>query len=298
MTIEQDNITPSTLPREDAPGQPARPIFTSSGAGHVLGRAALATAAGLFVAFLTLPIVALLLRVPLADLATYAARPIVRDALLLSLGTTLVSLGLMLALGTPLAYLMARYRFRGKRLLETLVDIPLVMPPAVAGIALLLAFGRRGLLGPALEGAGLDLAFSTAAVVLAQTFVASPFYVKAARAAFQDVPRQLEESAAVEGAGEWSRFRHVLLPLAVPGIAGGAVMAWARALGEFGATILFAGNFESRTQTMPLAIYTALESDLNAAITLAALLVVASFVLLIAFRLLSGKRVEVVGMGE
>jgi molybdate transport system permease protein len=298
MTIEQDNITPTTLPREHAPEQAARPIHTPSGTGRILGRAALATAAGLFVAFLTLPIVALLLRVPVADIATYAARPIVRDALLLSLGTTLVSLGLMLALGTPLAYLMARYRFRGKRLLETLVDVPLVMPPAVAGIALLLAFGRRGLLGPALEGVGLDLAFSTAAVVLAQTFVASPFYIKAARAAFQGVPRELEESAAVEGAGEWSRFRHVLLPLAVPGIAGGAVMAWARALGEFGATILFAGNFEGRTQTMPLAIYTALESDLNAAITLAALLVVASFVLLIAFRLLSGKRVDVVGMGE
>jgi molybdate transport system permease protein len=298
MTIEQDNITPTTLPREHAPDQATHPVPAPSDAGHMLGRAALATAAGLFVAFLTLPIVALLLRVPLGDLATYATRPIVRDALLLSLGTTLVSLGLMLALGTPLAYLLARYSFRGKRLIETLVDVPLVMPPAVAGIALLLAFGRRGLLGPALEVAGLDLAFSTAAVVLAQTFVASPFYVKAARAAFQGVPRELEESAAVEGAGEWSRFRHVLLPLAVPGIAGGAVMAWARALGEFGATILFAGNFEGRAQTMPLAIYTALESDLNAAITLAALLVVASFVLLISFRLLSGKRVEVVGMGE
>ncbi|HET9496410.1 MAG TPA: hypothetical protein VFR15_19450, partial [Chloroflexia bacterium] len=166
MTIEQDNITPTTLPREHAPEQATSPIPTPSSTGHILGRAALATAAGLFVAFLTLPIVALLLRVPVGELATYAARPIVRDALLLSLGTTLVSLGLMLVLGTPLAYLMARYRFRGKRLLETLVDIPLVMPPAVAGIALLLAFGRRGLLGPALEDAGLDLAFSTAAVVL------------------------------------------------------------------------------------------------------------------------------------
>jgi molybdate transport system permease protein len=298
MTLDQDSITPATHHQPPAPEQITRSIVGSGGASSVLGRTALATAAGLFVAFLTLPIVALLLRVPVADLATYAARPIVRDALLLSLGTTLVSLGLMLALGTPLAYLMARYRFRGKRLLETLVDIPLVMPPAVAGIALLLAFGRRGLLGPVLEDAGLDLAFSTAAVVLAQTFVASPFYVKSARAAFQAVPRELEEAAATEGAGEWSRFHRVLLPLAVPGIAGGAVMAWARALGEFGATILFAGNFEGRTQTMPLAIYTALESDLNAAITLAALLVVASFVLLAAFRLLSGKRVEVVGMGE
>jgi molybdate transport system permease protein len=252
----------------------------------------------LFTAFLTLPIVALLLRVPVSTLADYATRPIVVDALLLSLYTSLISLGLMVLLGTPLAYLLGRHTFPGKRVLETLVEIPLVMPPAVAGVALLLAFGRRGLLGPLIEGTGFDIAFSTAAVVLAQTFVASPFYVRAARAGFQSVPVELEDAAASDGAGRWARFRHILLPLALPGMVGGAVMAWARALGEFGATILFAGNFEGRTQTMPLAIYSALESDLNAAIVLSAILVVASFALLITFKLLSGRRFDVVGMGE
>jgi molybdate transport system permease protein len=266
--------------------------------GQVAGRAALALAIALFVAFLSLPLIALLMRVPVGDLPDYLGRPLVRNALLLSLFTSLVSLGIMLGLGTPLAFVLARRNFPGKRVLDTLVDLPLVLPPAVAGIALLLAFGRRGLLGPILEGTGLDIAFSTAAVVLAQTFVASPFYVKAARAAFQDVPRELEESAATDGAGGWARFRHVLLPLALPGITGGAIMAWARALSEFGATILFAGNFEGRTQTMPLAIYTALESDLNAAIVLSGVLLAASLAILVAFRFLSGKQTGLVGFGS
>ncbi|MEO8287566.1 MAG: ABC transporter permease [Chloroflexota bacterium] len=264
--------------------------------GGFLGVLGLGLAVAVGVGFLTLPIVALLLRVPLSDLADYATRPIVRDALWLSLFTSLVSLLLMVLFGTPLAYLLGRYRFRGKRLLETLVEVPLVMPPAVAGIALLLAFGRRGLLGPMLEGAGFDLAFSTAAVILAQTFVASPFYIRSARAGFQSVPPELDASAATEGAGRWARFQHIVLPLALPGILGGAAMAWSRALGEFGATILFAGNFEGRTQTMPLAIYTALESDLNAAIVLSAVLIVFSFALLITFKLLSGKRMDIVGL--
>jgi molybdate transport system permease protein len=261
-------------------------------------RVGLALAIAVFAGFLVLPIVALVSRVPVGDLADYLGRPIVRDALLLSLFTSLVSLGVIVLLGTPTAFALGRYSFRGKRLLETLIELPLVMPPAVAGIALLLAFGRRGVLGPLLEGAGIDIAFSTVAVVLAQVFVASPFYVKAARAAFQNVPADLEQAAATEGAGGWARFRHILLPLALPGIMGGAVMSWARALGEFGATILFAGNFEGRTQTMPLAIYTALEGDLNAAIVLSAILVVVSFALLLAFKFLSGRDADVVGFGE
>lgn len=250
------------------------------------------------VAFLALPIVALLMRVPLGDLAEYISRPIVREALWLSFFTSGCSLLLMIIFGTPLGYLLARHRFPGKRLLETLVEVPLVMPPAVAGIALLLAFGRRGLLGPVLEGAGLDIAFSTTAVILAQTFVASPFYIGAARTGFQSIPANLEASAATDGAGGWARFQHILLPLALPGIIGGIVLAWARALGEFGATILFAGNFQGRTQTMPLAIYTSLESDLNAAIVLSSILVLASFALLITFKLLSSKPADVVGLGE
>jgi molybdate transport system permease protein len=264
----------------------------------IMGRVLLGLAVALFVAFLTLPIIALLLRVPLSTLADYVTRPIVIDALLLSLYTSLLSLALMVLLGTPVAYLLARYSFPGKRLLETLIEITLVLPPAVAGLALLLAFGRRGLLGPAIEGAGLEIAFTTAAVVLAQTFVASPFYVRGARAAFQSVAVELEDAASTDGAGRWARFWHILLPLALPGMMGGAVMAWARALGEFGATILFAGSFQGVTQTMPLAIYAAFESDLNAAIVLSAILVVVSFTLLITFKLLSGRRLDVVGMGE
>lgn len=266
--------------------------------GPLAANLALAVVVALFAGFLALPIVALLLRVPIAALGDYVTRPTVLDALGLSLLTSLASLALMLVFGTPLAYVLGRYRFAGKRLLETLVEVPLVMPPAVAGVALLLAFGRRGLLGPFVEGAGLELAFSTAAVVLAQTFVASPFYVKAARAAFQSVPAELEDSAATEGAGRWARFRRIVLPLALPGIAGGAVMAWARAVGEFGATILFAGNFQGRTQTMPLAIYTALESDVNIAIVLSAILVLFSFTLLLAFKLLSGRQLDVIGVRE
>jgi len=266
--------------------------------GEIAGNLVLSVTVALFAAFLTLPVVALLLRVPLATLGDYMTQPIVLNALALSFLTSLLSLLIMLVFGTPVAYLLGRHRFRGKRLLETLVEIPLVLPPAVAGVALLLAFGRRGLLGPAVESAGLDIAFSTTAVVLAQTFVASPFYVKAARSGFQSVPVELEESAATEGAGRWDRFRRIILPLALPSMVGGMVMAWARALGEFGATILFAGNFQGRTQTMPLAIYSALESDLDAAIVLSAILIVASFALLITFRLLSGRQLDIIGMGD
>jgi molybdate transport system permease protein len=265
---------------------------------HVAGNLGLSLVVAVFVGFIALPVMALLLRVPVGDLADYATRPVVVEGLRLSLLTSAASLALMLVFGTPVAYALGRHNFRGKRLVDTLIDIPLVMPPAVAGVALLLAFGRRGLLGPVVEGTGLELAFSTAAVVIAQTFVASPFYVRAARAGFQSVPVELEESAATEGAGRWQRFRSIILPLALPAIAGGAVMAWARALGEFGATILFAGNFQGRTQTMPLAIYSALESDLNAAIVLSAILVVVSFALLLTFKALSGRQLDVVGMGE
>jgi molybdate transport system permease protein len=258
----------------------------------------LAALVALFIAFLALPVLALVLRVPLSAFGDYATRPVVLDALRLSLVTSLVSLTLIVLLGTPTAYALGRFSFPGKHVLETLVEVPLVMPPAVAGVALLLAFGRRGLFGPLLDGLGLDIAFSTTAVVLAQTFVASPFYVKAARSGFQSVPLELEESAVTEGASGWDRFLRIVLPLALPAIAGGAVMAWARALGEFGATILFAGNFPGRTQTMPLAIYTTLESDLNAAIVISAILVVFAFTLLLTFKILTGRQLDVVGRGE
>jgi len=241
--------------------------------------------AALLVVFLALPLVGLVVRAVGSNaLVAALLRPIVLDALRLSLLSTSLVLLLALGLGSPLALLLARRRFWGSGLLDSLVDLPIVLPPAVAGLALLLTFGRRGLLGPPLAVIGLELPFTTAAVVLASLFVAAPFYVRAARAGFLGVPRELEEAARVEGATEWQVFRFVTAPVAAPALFGGAVLCWARALGEFGATIMFAGQFAGRTQTMPLAIYAALESDTDAALGLSLVLLVVSLALLVLFR--------------
>ena len=210
--------------------------------------------------------------------------PTVTEALRLSLLTTGISLGIMLLFGTPTAYLLARYRFPGYRLLDTLLDLPLVLPPTVAGVGLLLTFGRRGVVGRYLEGMGLELAFTTTAVVLAQLFVATPLFIRALKVGFAGVSERLEASALTLGASRLQVFWRVTLPLSLPYLIEGAVLAWARALGEFGATIVFAGSFQGRTQTMPLAIYAALEQDLDAALALSALLAVTAFALLLAFR--------------
>jgi len=194
--------------------------------------------------------------------------------------TTLITLALTIIAGTPLAYLLARRAFRGRALLDTLIDLPMVLPPSVAGIALLVAFGRRGLLGQYVSAAGLELAFTPAAVVLAQTFVAAPFYIKAAMAGFAATDRELEQAAALDGAAGFQVLRYVTLPLAGGALLAGAVMTWARALGEFGATIIFAGNFPGRTQTMPLAIYIGFELELNVALALAVILLGTSFAVL------------------
>jgi molybdate transport system permease protein len=241
--------------------------------------------AGLLVAFLALPLIGMISRATTTGgLLSALGRPVVLESLRISLLTTTIVLGLTLALGSPLALLLARREFRGILLVDSLVDLPIVLPPAVAGLALLLTFGRRGLLGAQLSLVGIELPFTTAAVVLATLFVAAPFYVRAARAGFLAIPREIEESARVEGASEWQVFRHVTVPIAAPALFGGAVLAWARALGEFGATIMFAGQFAGRTQTMPLAIYAALESDTDAALGLSLLLLATSFVLLVLFR--------------
>lgn len=247
-------------------------------------RWSLVPAGGLAI-FLALPLVGLLVRA-LGGTGFVAAlgRPIVLDALRLSLVTSTIVLALTLALGAPLALVLARRRPRGRLVLESLIDLPIVLPPAVAGLALLLTFGRRGVLGPALNAIGIDVPFTTTAVVLASLFVAAPFFVRAARAGFLAVPPELEEAARVEGATELQVFRYVTAPVAAPALFGGAVLAWARALGEFGATIMFAGQFAGRTQTMPLAIYAALESDTDAAISLSVLLLAISFGLLMLFR--------------
>jgi molybdate transport system permease protein len=235
--------------------------------------------------FLAVPLLALVLRAASSNqLLRSLGKPIVLEALRLSLLTSSVVLVLTLALGSPLALILARRRFRGVSVLDSLIDLPIVLPPAVAGLALLLAFGRRGLLGPSLSALGIELPFTTAAVIMASFFVAAPFYVRAARSGFLSVPREFEEAARVEGASEWQVFRFVTAPVAAPALLGGAILCWARALGEFGATIMFAGQFIGRTQTMPLAIYAALESDLDAALALSVVLLVISFALLMLFR--------------
>lgn len=227
--------------------------------------------------FLLLPLVALVLRIDPVALPTNLVNPQVQQAVSLSLLTTSISTALALLFGTPLAYLLARRQFRGRATIDTLLDLPMVLPPSVAGIALLLTFGRRGLVGAYLAEVGITIAFTSLAVILAQIFVGAPFYVKAATAGFVGVDQELEQAAALDGASRWAILRHITIPLAWPTLFGGAVMTWARALGEFGATIIFAGNFPGRTQTMPLAIYIGFELDLTVALTLAVLLLALSF---------------------
>lgn len=227
--------------------------------------------------FLVLPLIGLLVRAPWGDLGGRLAHPAIRQALLLSLQTATIATVLCLALGVPLAWVLARVEFPGRRIVRALVTVPLVLPPVVGGVALLLVMGRRGLIGSWLdESFGITLPFTTAGVVVAEAFVAMPFLVIAVEGALRGADRRYEEAAATLGAGRWTTFTHVTLPLVAPGVAAGAVLCWARALGEFGATITFAGNFPGRTQTMPLAVYLALETDLDAAIVLSLILLAVS----------------------
>jgi molybdate transport system permease protein len=200
-----------------------------------------------------------------------------------------VTVGVTILFGTPLAYLLARWKFRLKFWLELLIDLPVVLPPSVAGLALLIAFGRQGTFGSLLAPFGITLPFTAAAVVMAQTFVAAPLYVRAARIGFTEIDLQLEEAAHVEGANQWQLFRDVMFPLAGRALIGGAILTWTRALGEFGATILFAGNLEGVTQTMPMAIYLGFERNLGVAITLSVMLVGVSTILLLLTRRLAKK---------
>jgi molybdate transport system permease protein len=223
-------------------------------------RAAVGGLAAVLVLFLGLPLVGLFVRLTPAQVLAALATPAARGAIALSAGTTLVSLALTIMFGTPLAFALARGEFRGRRLVDALVDLPIVVPPAVAGLALLVVFGRYGLLGPSLRALGIELSFTTAAVVLAQVFVASPFYVRAARSGFSAVDRTLEAASATLGMGPLRTFAFITVPLAGPALLGGAILCWARALGEFGATIMFAGNLSGVSQTLPLLVYLQLES--------------------------------------
>ncbi|MFI5846268.1 ABC transporter permease [Micromonospora chalcea] len=246
---------------------------------------ALLVPAGLGLAFLVLPLAGLLLRTPWTTLPRRLTEPGVLTALRLSLETATIATLLCVALGVPLAWLLARVEFPGRRLVRALVTVPLVLPPVVGGVALLLVFGRRGLIGSWLdETFGVTLPFTTAGVVLAEAFVAMPFLVIAVEGALRGADPRYEEAAATLGAGRFTTFTRVTLPLVAPGVAAGAVLCWARALGEFGATITFAGNYPGRTQTMPLAVYLALETDLQAAIVLSLMLLTVSVVILAAMR--------------
>src|SRR5688572_7769370 len=246
---------------------------------------ALLLPAALGLLFLVLPLAGLLIRAPWTTLPQRLTEPGVLTALRLSLYTATMAMLVCLVLGVPLAWLLARVDFPGRRLVRALVTVPLVLPPVVGGVALLLVFGRRGLLGSRLDAAfGLTLPFTTTGVILAEAFVAMPFLVIAVEGALRGADTRYEEAAATLGAGRWTTFTHVTLPLVAPGIAAGAVLCWARALGEFGATITFAGNFPGTTQTMPLAVYLALQREPEAAIVLSLVLLAVSLVTLLLLR--------------
>ncbi len=247
---------------------------------------------GLAITFIGLPILALFLRVSFSGVVTSFSTAMVMDALKLSLLTSVTSCGIIVLIGTPIAYVNARRHYFGKNMIEALITLPIVLPPAVAGVALLMAFGRRGLVGQYVSLWGFDIAFTTIAVVLAQIFVSAPFYIRQATTSFEDVSPEYEHVARTLGASPLDTFFRVTAPIALNGLLSGAILSWARALGEFGATVLFAGNFEGTTQTMPLAIYSALQGDLNNAIYLSIVLVLISFAVIAAIRLLSQKKTE------
>ena len=241
--------------------------------------------AGLAVAFLVLPLAGLLIRAPWSSLGTALTAPGVGTALRLSLVSATLATLLSLVLGVPLAWLLARSRARGRTLLRALVTVPLVLPPVVGGVALFLVLGRQGIVGRWLhEAFDVTIPFTTTAVVIAETFVAMPFLVISVEGALRAADDRFEDVAATLGADRWTTFRRVTLPLVAPGVAAGAVLCWARALGEFGATITFAGNFPGTTQTMPLAVYLALQRDPDAAIALSLVLLAVSLATLLLLR--------------
>jgi molybdate transport system permease protein len=252
--------------------------------------ALLALSLGLVLVFLSVPLVALFTEAPLAEVPGLLGEPAVRDTLAVTARTNAVANALILVVGTPAAYFLATRRFRGRDLLVTLVELPLVLPPAVAGIGLLAAFGAAGLLGEELGRRGVVLPFSEWAVVLAVTFVASPFYLRQAVAAFEGVDSTLTDAARTLGAGPGRTFLRIALPLAAGGLAAGWVLAFARGIGEFGATILFAGNVRGETQTLTLAVYEQLEADLDVALAIGIILVVLSAAVLLSYKLLSSWR--------
>ena len=260
---------------------PVRSTFWSRWPARVL----VGFLAGLFFLFIGIPLVSLLFRESPALVWSEMLQPDVFQALQLSLLTTTLSALVAVLFGLPVAYVLARINFPGRKLLETLVTLPTVLPPVVAGVALLLAFGRVGLLGRYLDMLGITIPFTTVAVVMAQTFVAAPFFINSTKAGLEQLDRRYEMAAYTLRASPFYAFRRVVLPLIRPALLSGIGLSWARALGEFGATITFAGNFPGTTQTMPIAVYIASESDLDKSIALSVVLLAVSFAILLALRI-------------
>ena len=240
-------------------------------------------------AFLVLPVVAIFTDTSPRELIDSLGDPVARDALWLSLKTTLIALAVIVVVGTPAAYLLATRRFRGRAVVQTLLELPLVLPPAAAGIALLAALGPNGILGPLLDDAGIELVLQTAGVVVALVFVSAPFYLRQAEAAFSAVPPSVVQASRTLGAGEAATLLRVVIPTARAGLLAGGALAWGRALGEFGATLMFAGSFRGVTQTVPLAIYDRFATDFPGALALSAVLVCVSFALLLSVKLVTGR---------
>jgi molybdate transport system permease protein len=246
-------------------------------------------ALALLVGFVSLPLLSLVVWTVDKGAWREMASPVAVDALLLSVRTTAITMAILLLVGTPAAYVLGRVGFRGSRAINTLIDIPVVLPPSAAGIALLLAFGRLGLVGQYLNVFGITLSFTTAAVVMAEVFVAAPFYIRQAATGFSAVDQMVEEAALVDGASRFRVFFKVTVPLAFPVLVAGALTAWARALGEFGATIIFAGSFRGVTQTIPLAIFAEFQRNIDAAVALSVLVLGFAFAVILAIRYLTAS---------
>jgi molybdate transport system permease protein len=285
--VDRINQRGSALVERDQEGAfAARRSSRRMGRSLWLTRGIFALLASLFILYIGIPLASLLIHEPPAQLWSALLQPDTFLALQLSVVTTVLSTLLAAVFGLPVAYILARYTFPGHAVLDVLITLPTVLPPVVAGVALLLAFGRVGLIGHYLTPFGITFPFTTVAVVMAQTFVAAPFFINSARAGLEQLDVRYEQAAYTLHASPFYTFRRVVLPLIRPALFSGLGLAWTRALGEFGATITFAGNFPGITQTMPTAIYLASESDLDTAIALSVLLLAVSFGLLLALRLI------------
>jgi molybdate transport system permease protein len=270
--------------------------MTASPAKNRITRVLACTGAGILIAavtlYLLLPIIALFFRTTPDLFVASLADPEVISALTLSLMTSVISLAIVILVGTPFAYIHCRNQYPGKMVVDTIIDLPLVLPPAVAGLALLVLYGRAGLVGKYAALLGVPIAFTTIAVIMAQIFVASPFYLRQAKSLFDQLDPAYELTARTLGASPARVFMQVVIPLTAGGLVSGAVMTFGRALGEFGATIMFAGNLPGVTQTMPLAVYVNMAGDFNAGLTISILLVLISFAIMIAVRLLARHEVS------